>query len=146
MIFIHTPLKHNINSALIIGFIDDFLKNAPKGIKVIVLDNAPTHHSAEFQDQLERWEEEDLFIFFLPQYSPHLNIIEILWRKIKYEWLEQHKFVGVRLFLWRFIPYFKKYWHSICHQFQRPCFIQINNVTYSYIEKIISVWLYNIWF
>ena len=86
--------KKNINSALIIGFIDDFLKNAPKGMKVIVLDNAPTHHSAEFQDQIERWQEEDLFIFFLPRYSPHLNIIETLWRKIKYEWLEQHKFIG----------------------------------------------------
>lgn len=86
--------KQNINSAMIIAFIDDFLKNAPKGMKVIVLDNAPTHHSAEFQDQIERWEEEDLFIFFLPRYSPHLNIIETLWRKIKYEWLEQHKFIG----------------------------------------------------
>ena len=24
---------------------------------------------------------------FLPPYSPELNLIEILWRKIKYEWL-----------------------------------------------------------
>jgi transposase len=27
-------------------------------------------------------------IFFLPTYSPELNIIEILWRFIKYSWLE----------------------------------------------------------
>ncbi len=26
--------------------------------------------------------------FFLPTYSPHLNKIEILWRFIKYKWLE----------------------------------------------------------
>ena len=26
-------------------------------------------------------------LFFLPRYSPHLNIIEILWRLIKYQWL-----------------------------------------------------------
>lgn len=26
--------------------------------------------------------------FFLPTYSPKLNIIEILWRFIKYKWLE----------------------------------------------------------
>lgn len=29
----------------------------------------------------------DIKIFYLPKYSPHLNSIEILWRKIKYEWL-----------------------------------------------------------
>jgi transposase len=28
-----------------------------------------------------------LFLKFLPTYSPELNIIEILWRFIKYEWL-----------------------------------------------------------
>ena len=86
--------KQSINSGLIVGFIDDFLKNAPKGIKVIVLDNAPTHRSEEFEDQLQRWQKQDLFIFFLPRYAPHLNIIETLWRKIKYEWLEQHTFKG----------------------------------------------------
>ena len=26
-------------------------------------------------------------MIFLPPYSPELNLIEILWRKIKYEWL-----------------------------------------------------------
>jgi transposase len=26
--------------------------------------------------------------FFLPRYSPYLNLIEILWRKIKHEWLK----------------------------------------------------------
>ena len=28
-----------------------------------------------------------MHIFYLPTYSPHLNKIETLWRKIKYEWL-----------------------------------------------------------
>ena len=31
--------------------------------------------------------EKGLYIFFLPKYSPHLNIAEIYWRKAKYEWL-----------------------------------------------------------
>jgi len=26
-------------------------------------------------------------LHFLPPYSPELNLIEILWRKLKYEWL-----------------------------------------------------------
>src|SRR6266704_1650294 len=30
----------------------------------------------------------ELPIFYLPKYSPELNPIEILWRFIKYEWIE----------------------------------------------------------
>ncbi|WP_243637416.1 transposase [Parashewanella curva] len=34
------------------------------------------------------WAEQyNLEIRYLPSYSPELNAIEILWRKIKYEWL-----------------------------------------------------------
>ena len=29
-----------------------------------------------------------LKIFWLPTYSPHLNLIEILWRFLKYEWIK----------------------------------------------------------
>jgi transposase len=34
-----------------------------------------------------RTRQRGLFIFFLPPYSPHLNIAETLWRKLKKEWL-----------------------------------------------------------
>jgi transposase len=33
--------------------------------------------------------EKDLYVFFLPRYSPHLNLAETFWRKAKYEWLRQ---------------------------------------------------------
>ena len=47
-------------------------------------------------DKVEEWFRKGLDIFFLPTYSPYakryplgqLNIIEILWRFIKYQWLE----------------------------------------------------------
>jgi hypothetical protein len=54
---------------------------------VIVVDNAPIHTSEDFEDELERWQKEDLYVKFLPTYCPELNLIEHLWRKIKYEWL-----------------------------------------------------------
>jgi len=54
---------------------------------VRVLDNAKIHRAAAFQARLAVWEEQDLHIFYLPTYSPHLNNIETLWRKTKYEWL-----------------------------------------------------------
>lgn len=66
------------------------LNNLAQGIKketVVVLDNAPWHRSKEFTENINSWQEQGLFIFHLPVYSPHLNLIETLWRKIKYEWL-----------------------------------------------------------
>ncbi len=94
MVFYPYTTKQNMNSALAIAFIDDFLEHAEPGLKVIALDNATMHHSDEFNEQVERWEEEGLFIFHFPRYSPHLNMIETLWRKVKYEWLKQHRFLG----------------------------------------------------
>lgn len=77
----------SINSQFVIQAIEQLIP--PKeGFRVIVLDNAPMHRAHLFYDQIPRWEKQGLFIFFLPKYSPHLNRIEILWRKIKYEWLK----------------------------------------------------------
>ena len=39
-------------------------------------------------EKREEWRERNLSIFELPSYSPELNLIEILWRFIKYEWIE----------------------------------------------------------
>ena len=77
----------NINSEFLISSIDDFCQYIEKPT-VLVIDNAPTHRSKLFQEQLVRWREKDLYIFFLPRYSPHLNIAETYWRKAKYEWLK----------------------------------------------------------
>jgi len=76
----------SMNSQMVIAFLDDFHKKIKKPT-VVVIDNAPIHHSKEFESKVEEWKEEDLYIFYLPKYSPHLNPIEILWRKIKYNWL-----------------------------------------------------------
>jgi transposase len=54
---------------------------------LIVLDNAPIHTSAAFEAHIKGWEEQGLYLLFLLPYCPELNLIEILWRKIKYEWL-----------------------------------------------------------
>ena len=36
---------------------------------------------------IPEWEKQDLYLWFLPPYCPELNLIEILWKKIKYYWL-----------------------------------------------------------
>jgi transposase len=82
--------KGSSNSSLIVSFLEDFHIDIKKRT-VVVMDNAPIHRSQEFAGYIEKWKEEDLDIFFLPKYSPHLNPIEILWRMIKYRWLPYEK-------------------------------------------------------
>lgn len=76
----------NIDSQYIIECIDDFVQRIRK-ITVLIMDNAPWHKSKAVLEMQEKWQEKGLFLFFLPKYSPHLNLIETLWRKMKYEWL-----------------------------------------------------------
>jgi transposase len=54
---------------------------------VIVLDNASIHTAASVQLRRAVWETRDLYLFFLPPYSPHLNIAETVWRQLKGGWL-----------------------------------------------------------
>lgn len=54
---------------------------------VLVLDNARIHRSQALQQKRGEWKQKGLRLLFLPPYSPHLNKIEILWRRIKYSWL-----------------------------------------------------------
>lgn len=64
----------------------------------VVIDNAATHISEEFEDELERWAQHGLHVYFLPAYCPELNLIEHLWRKIKYEWLPLSAFESNKAF------------------------------------------------
>ncbi len=79
--------ERSINSDVVIACIDKFCEKLKKKT-VLVLDNSSIHTSNAFKDKQEEWEKKGLIIFFLPTYSPELNIIEILWRFIKYKWLE----------------------------------------------------------
>jgi transposase len=75
-----------LNSEKIIGIFDKFAETIIKQT-VVVIDNAPVHHSKIFEAKLKEWQQQDLYLYFLPPYSPELNMIENLWRFIKYHWL-----------------------------------------------------------
>ena len=53
----------------------------------VILDNARIHHAKIIQERISIWQRRGLYIFFLPTYSPHLNIAETLWRQLKTGWL-----------------------------------------------------------
>jgi len=74
------------NADKIICFLDKFVETITKRT-VLILDNSPIHKSKKFMQKIIEWNEKDLLIFFLPPYSPELNLIEILWKRIKYQWL-----------------------------------------------------------
>jgi hypothetical protein len=83
---IHRYLSEQTITAAWISERLDALSLSLSRLTVVVLDNASVHKKA-VKERGSIWQERGLFVFFLPAYSPHLNIAEILWRKLKYEWL-----------------------------------------------------------
>ena len=76
----------SLTSADVVDFLDGFSKTVQK-FTVVVLDNASIHTAKVVTEKLPEWESRNLFLYYLPAYSPELNIIEMVWKKIKYEWL-----------------------------------------------------------
>jgi transposase len=75
-------------------------------LTVVVLDNARIHCAQIIKERIKIWQQRGLYLFYLPRYSPHLNIVETLWRKLKYEWLtpldyqsKEHLFYQINLAL-----------------------------------------------
>lgn len=80
--------ERTVTAQFVVNCIDEWVAEKLPTPRVLVLDNARVHRSRLVQGKLAEWEEKNLFVFFLPTYSPHLNLIETLWRKMKYEWLK----------------------------------------------------------
>ncbi len=75
-----------INSYFVVEQVER-LSLAIKKLTVVVLDNARIHTGKQVAERIPYWQRRGLFIFYLPTYSPHLNLAETVWRKLKYEWL-----------------------------------------------------------
>lgn len=84
----------SIKSDFVINAIEEWLVKIQKPT-VLILDNAPIHKAKIFQDKIQEWQTKNLFIFFLPPYSPHLNRIETLWRKTKYQWIKPKDYLDL---------------------------------------------------
>jgi len=84
---LHTYMfEQSVHSGVVIACFDAFCQTLTKKT-VVVLDNASIHTSEEFEERLPFWKKQGLTLKYLPQYSPELHLIEILWRHIKYRWL-----------------------------------------------------------
>jgi len=79
-------VEGGVDAAIVITCVNSFCAKLSRPTTVVI-DNAPIHTSAEFQSMIPEWESRNLYFWFLPPYSPELNLIERLWKQIKYSWL-----------------------------------------------------------
>ncbi len=86
--------EKTIKTEFVIECLEQWLVEKGEKPTVLVLDNARIHRSKKMQEKVVEWEEKGFYIFNLPSYSPHLNKIEILWRKMKYEWLKPEDYAS----------------------------------------------------
>jgi len=76
--------KGYVTTETVIQIMDEFCETIEQ-TTVVVLDNASCHTSNAFKARLEHWADRGLLVYHLPPYSPELNSIERLWRKLKYQ-------------------------------------------------------------
>jgi transposase len=81
-----TTVQGRVTSQTVIACFDKFSQTIKKKT-VVIIDNASVHTSSQFKEKRDEWEKRGLSIKYLPTYSPELNLIEIVWRFIKYSWL-----------------------------------------------------------
>jgi len=85
--------EENIDSDVVIAFFDTFITGLIRKT-VVVMDNSSYHISDAVEAKIPEWQSKNLEIFYLPKSSPQLNLIEILWRFMKYEWVEWWAYKG----------------------------------------------------
>ena len=85
--------ESNIDAQFILEYMEDFSFQTDRKT-FVVLDNARVHKAKTIRERIPYWQKRGLYIFFLPPYSPHLNIAETIWRKLKKEWLNPEDYLN----------------------------------------------------
>lgn len=83
---IYQTTTQSITASFVVEQLEDLSLGLQKPT-VVVLDNAKVHTAAKVKASLQRWHSRGLYLFYLPPYSPHLNIVERLWKELKARWL-----------------------------------------------------------
>lgn len=83
----------NMTADKVADFIDRLSLRIHKNT-FVVLDSASIHRCKLMRELRPIWEKRGLFLFFLPPYSPHLNIAETLWRILKGKWLRPMDYIS----------------------------------------------------
>lgn len=62
---------------------------------VIVLDNYAVHHAQPVKERIPALKQAGVSFFFIPPYSPELNLIEPIWRQVKHQDLPNRSFLTI---------------------------------------------------
>ena len=103
-----------------IASIRKFLKDRPLGLGeryYLVMDNAPWHKKAkrlikEDADGLYSDIKSKVVFVYLPPYSPDLNPIEQVWRKVRREVTHNRFFPSIAELKQKLVPYFESFIHQ----------------------------------
>jgi transposase len=87
-----------VDTSVVIACFEQFSQQLTKKAYVF-LDNASIHTSQEFIRHIPKWVQRGLIVKYLPPYSPKLNLIEILWRFMKYYWLPFSAYISFQSLL-----------------------------------------------
>lgn len=77
----------NMQSEMFILLVEDFIAKRVHQKTILVLDKSSVHTSQVVKQKINDWKKQNLWIQFLPSYSPELNLIEIVWKHIKQHWI-----------------------------------------------------------
>ena len=83
----HTSTEPVTTETVIEAFDQFVAQKDPDTFAIVVLDNASMHRSKAFRRKIMEWMSHRVHLVYLSAYSPELNLIEILWRQMKYAWL-----------------------------------------------------------
>ena len=84
---LHTSMfEQSVHSGVVMICFDALCQTITKKTGV-VLDHASIHRSEACEERIPCWKKQGLILKYLPSYSPEFNLIDILWRPIKYRWL-----------------------------------------------------------
>jgi transposase len=88
-------IEGKVDTSVVVECFNQFSEQIQKRTYVL-LDNASIHKSQEFILHIRKWVKKGLIIKYLPPYSPELNLIEILWRFMKYYWLPFSAYTSIQ--------------------------------------------------
>lgn len=91
--FVFQTSYGNINAQFVLEFMENLSLNLTN-TTVVVLDNASIHVAQKVKERLDCWQQRGLFLFYLPPYSPHLNICERVWKELKARWLKPEDYLS----------------------------------------------------
>ncbi|MGL5292596.1 MAG: transposase [Aeromonas sp.] len=80
-------VKGSVTRATVVDFLGQLATTCNDGKPTfVILDNATIHHNIE-KEHLDEWlYKHHMWLIYLPAYSPELNLIEMVWREVKYRW------------------------------------------------------------